>query len=71
MKKTILLAAAAILMASGTVVADVKIKTKQTMSGTVSENTTYIKGKRTRTEMMNGIMVSVSYTHLIEGSLHR
>lgn len=64
MKKTILLAAAAILMASGTVVADVKIKTKQTMSGTVSENTTYIKGKRTRTEMMNGIMVSLTQCDL-------
>ncbi len=63
MKKSILLAAA-ILMATSAVLADVKIKTKQTMSGTVSENTTYIKGKRTRTEMMNGVMVSLTQCDL-------
>ncbi|MEQ1642252.1 MAG: hypothetical protein ABL959_02270 [Pyrinomonadaceae bacterium] len=64
MKKAILLAATAILMASGTAMADVKIKTKQTMGGTVSENTTYIKGKRTRTEMMNGVMISLTQCDL-------
>jgi|CXWL01.1.fsa_nt_gi hypothetical protein len=54
----------AILTLAGTALADVKIKTKQTMSGSVSENTTYIKGKRTRTEMMNGVMISLTQCDL-------
>lgn len=39
--------------------ADVKIKAKSTQGSTVSEQTTYIKGRRQRTEMANGMMVSV------------
>jgi len=39
--------------------ADVKIKTKTTMSGNTSEQTVYIKGKRQRTEIMNGIMITI------------
>ncbi|HKS42116.1 MAG TPA: DUF4412 domain-containing protein [Blastocatellia bacterium] len=39
--------------------ADVKIKAKSTQGSTVSEQTTYIKGRRQRTEMANGMMISV------------
>lgn len=49
---------------TGSAFADVKIKTKQTMSGQSSENTTYIKGKRQRTEMGNGVMVSITQCDL-------
>jgi hypothetical protein len=43
--------------------ADVKIKTKQTTGGQSSENTTYIKGKRQRTEMGN-VMVMITQCDL-------
>ena len=64
MQKAILLTASLILTIAGSAFADVKIKTKQTMSGQTSENTTYIKGKRQRTEMMNGVMVSITQCDL-------
>jgi hypothetical protein len=64
MKKAILLTASAVLALSGSAFADVKIKTKQTMSGQSTENTTYIKGKRQRTEMANGVMVSITQCDL-------
>ena len=38
---------------------DVKIKSKQTSGGQSYENTTYIKGKRQRTESMSGAMVGI------------
>src|SRR5678815_5296675 len=60
MKKAILFILSTILTISGSAFADVKIKTKQTISGQTTENTTYIKGKRQRTEMMNGVMVSIT-----------
>lgn len=60
MQKLFLFAATVILALSATAFADVKIKTKQTMSGQTSENTTFIKGKRTRTEMMGGVMVTIT-----------
>ena len=60
MKKAILFTASALLMLAGSAFADIKIKTKQTASGQTTENTTYIKGQRTRTEMMNGIMVTIT-----------
>ena len=44
--------------------ADVKIKLKQTSSGQTYENTTYIKGKRQRSESMNGMMVSLTQCDL-------
>ncbi len=47
------------LTVSTSVFADVKIRSRQTASGQSSENTTYIKGKRQRTEMANGMMISV------------
>ncbi len=39
--------------------ADVKIKSKSTQGSSISEQTTYIKGRRQRTEMANGMMISV------------
>src|SRR5688500_16090407 len=47
--------------------ADVKIKSKQTMSGQSYENTTYIKGKRQRTEMMSGMMINITQCDLRRG----
>jgi hypothetical protein len=52
---------------SQTAFADVKIKSKQTMSGQSYENTTYIKGKRQRTETMNGMMVNITQCDLRRG----
>lgn len=42
--------------------ADVKVKTRQTMSGQTSEGTTYIKGKRMRAEQKMGGMEVVTIT---------
>jgi hypothetical protein len=64
MKKTILFSLLAILTISTTVFADVKIKIRQTMSGQKFENTTYIKGKRQRSEMMDGQMITVTQCDL-------
>jgi hypothetical protein len=47
---------------SMTAFADVKIKSRQTMSGQTTENTTYIKGKRSRTEQNMGGMQMVTLT---------
>ena len=55
------------LACTSSVLADVKIKSKQTMSGQSYENTTYIKGKRQRTEMMNGMMISLTQCDLRRG----
>ncbi len=60
MKRTAILTLAAMVGMAVTAMADVKVKTKQTMSGQTTENTTYIKGKRQRTEMMGGMMVSIT-----------
>ncbi len=64
MKNTILYVISAILLITGTALADTKVKIKQTMSGQTMENTTYIKGKRQRTEMMGGAMVSITQCDL-------
>ena len=50
-----------LILASG-VFADVKIKSKQTAGGQTFENTTYIKGKRQRTEQNMGGMKLVNLT---------
>ncbi|MBS1797526.1 MAG: hypothetical protein JSS81_27125 [Acidobacteria bacterium] len=42
--------------------ADVKIKSRQTMSGQTNENTTYIKGKRQRTEQNVGSTQMITLT---------
>lgn len=51
-----------------TAFADVKIKTRQTMQGQTYENTTYIKGKRQRSEQNNAGMQMV---HLTQCDLRR
>jgi hypothetical protein len=55
------------MAATQTAFADVKIKSKQTMSGQSYENTTYIKGKRQRTESMNGMMININQCDLRRG----
>ena len=47
------------LAATVTAFADVKIKSQQKVSGQTMENTVLIKGKRERTESMNGKLVSI------------
>lgn len=49
------------------VFADVKITSRQTMSGQTYSNTTYIKGKRQRTESMNGMMINLTQCDLRRG----
>src|ERR671916_466695 len=44
--------------------ADVKIKSRQTMQGQSYDNATYIKGKRSRTEMMGGQSVAIQQCDL-------
>ncbi len=56
-----------LLALSVTAFGDVKIKSRQTMSGQTFENTTYIKGKRQRTEMMNGMSVNLTQCDLRRG----
>jgi hypothetical protein len=50
------------LVVTQTAFADVKIKTRQTMSGQSYENTTYIKGKRQRIEQNTGGMQMINLT---------
>lgn len=64
MRKLSLFAIAAVLGLSGSAMADVKLKTRQTTSGQTTENTTYIKGKRQRTEMMSGQYISLTQCDL-------
>lgn len=54
------------LLLAGAVIAraDVKIKSKQTSSGQTMENTTYIKGKRTRTESAGGQLITIQQCDL-------
>ncbi|HQU82373.1 MAG TPA: DUF4412 domain-containing protein [Pyrinomonadaceae bacterium] len=67
MKKNYILFAILILSLATTAFADVKIKSKQTMSGQSYENTTYIKGKRQRTETMSGMMINITQCDLHRG----
>ncbi len=55
------------IILSTSAVADVKIRAKQSMSGQSYENTTYIKGKRQRTESMNGMMINLTQCDLRRG----
>lgn len=64
MTKALLLIIMSVSMISTTAFADVKIKSKQTAAGQTTENTTYIKGKRRRTEMMGGVMVTIDQCDL-------
>jgi len=45
---------------SATAFADIKIKSKQSVNGQSIESTTYIKGKRQRSESMNGMMINLT-----------
>lgn len=47
-----------------TAFADVKIKSRQSVQGQTQENTIYIKGKRQRTEAMNGQIVTIQQCDL-------
>lgn len=49
---------------SSQVFADIKIRSKQTVGGQAIENTTYIKGKRQRSESMNGMMINLTQCDL-------
>jgi len=55
------------IITSTTAMADVKIKSKQTSSGQTYENTTYIKGKRQRSESLNGMMINLTQCDLRRG----
>jgi hypothetical protein len=65
------LISAAIVLAvtafTGNALADVKVKSKTTASGQSYENTTYIKGKRQRTEAMNGMSINLTQCDLRRG----
>jgi hypothetical protein len=54
------------LLLAGAVIAraDVEIRSKQTSSGQTMENTTYIKGKRSRTEMNGGQLITIQQCDL-------
>lgn len=52
------------LVLADTAFADVKIKSRQTVSGQTYENSTYIKGKRQRSESMNGQMIMITQCDL-------
>jgi len=52
------------LVLTQTAFADVKIKSRQTMSGQTYENSTYIKGKRQHTESMNGQTIVITQCDL-------
>jgi len=67
MSSRVLFLAGKMIALTASAFADVKIKSKQTMSGQTYENTTYIKGKRQRSEMMNGMTVSITQCDLRRG----
>ncbi|MFN2404421.1 MAG: hypothetical protein ABR594_00045 [Pyrinomonadaceae bacterium] len=53
-----------LVVVSGVANADTKVKIKQTSGGQTYENTTYIKGKRQRSETNGGQMISVTQCDL-------
>src|SRR5215210_2098729 len=55
---------ACLMTISGAANADTKIKSRQTSGGQTYENTSYIKGKRQRSETNNGQMVTVQQCDL-------
>ena len=60
----IALAIVCLVTITGIAGADTKVKSRQTSGGQTYENTSYIKGKRQRTEMNNGQMVVVQQCDL-------
>ncbi|HEV8427003.1 MAG TPA: hypothetical protein VGQ41_03765 [Pyrinomonadaceae bacterium] len=63
MQKTIL-TIVCLMTISGVASADTKIKSRQTSGGQTYENTSYIKGKRQRSETNNGQMITVQQCDL-------
>src|SRR5215207_2656403 len=55
---------ACLLTLAGVAGADTKVKSRSTTGGQTYENTSYIKGKRQRSEMNNGQMVVVQQCDL-------
>lgn len=53
-----------LVVLSTTISADTKVKSRQTSGGQTYENTSYIKGKRQRSETMGGQMVTVTQCDL-------
>jgi hypothetical protein len=64
MSKTVIVTFACLMLMAGVVNADTKVKSRQTSGGQTFENTSYIKGKRQRTETNNGQMVTVQQCDL-------
>ena len=64
---SILTIAVLALAVADTAFGDVTIKAKQTTAGQSYENTTYIKGKRSRSESMNGAMINITQCDLRRG----
>ncbi|HEY6804376.1 MAG TPA: hypothetical protein VI306_12430 [Pyrinomonadaceae bacterium] len=62
--KTAITTFACLLLMIGVAHADVKVKSRQTSGGQTVENTSYIKGKRQRTEMGGGQMINVQQCDL-------
>jgi len=58
------LSIACLLTVTGIVAADTKVKSRQTSGGQTYENTSYIKGKRQRTENSGGQMVTIEQCDL-------
>jgi len=58
------LAIACLITLAGSVSADTKVKTRQTSGGQTYENTSYIKGKRQRSEANNGQMIVIQQCDL-------
>ena len=64
MSKTAIATFACLMLMAVVVNADTKVKSRQTSGGQTFENTSYIKGKRQRTETNNGQMVTVQQCDL-------
>jgi len=58
------LSIACLLAVTGIATADTKVKSRQTSGGQTYENTTYIKGKRQRSEVSGGQMVTIEQCDL-------
>src|SRR5687768_4339203 len=58
------LATACLITLTGIASADTKVKTRQTSGGQTHENTSYIKGKRQRSEANNGQMIVIQQCDL-------
>jgi hypothetical protein len=62
--KSALITISCLVLISGVVNADTKVKSRQTSGGQTYENTSYIKGKRQRSETNNGQMIMIQQCDL-------